>query len=105
MVNKLTQPLVLITQIQRSGGTLLSQLLDGHPQVCAHPHELHIGKPMKWDWPMLNMRDSPETWFSCLYETALGQSSGPRIGGFIKLYGINKTIKLLENVLNGNLVK
>ena len=44
-------------------------------------------------------------WFSCLYETALGQSSGPRIGGFIKLYGINKTIKLLEDVLNGNLVK
>ena len=44
-------------------------------------------------------------WFSCLYETALGQSSGPRMGGFIKLYGINKSIKLLEDVLNGNLVK
>ena len=70
MVNKLTQPLVLITQIQRSGGTLLSQLLDGHPQVCAHPHELHIGKPMKWDWPMLDMR-SPESWFSYLYEKRL----------------------------------
>ena len=44
-------------------------------------------------------------WFSCLYETALGQSSGPRIGGFIKLYGISKTIKLLEDVLSVNLVK
>jgi len=44
-------------------------------------------------------------WFSCLYETALGQSSGPRMGGFIKLYGINKSIKLLEDVLNGSLVK
>ena len=44
-------------------------------------------------------------WFSCLYETALGQSSGPRMGGFIKLYGINKSIKLLEDVLNGKLVK
>ena len=44
-------------------------------------------------------------WFSCLYETALGQSSGPRMGGFIKLYGINKSIKLLEDVINGNLVK
>ena len=71
MVNKLTQPLVLITQIQRSGGTLLSQLLDGHPQVCAHPHELHIGRPMKWDWPILDMRGSPESWFSYLYEKRL----------------------------------
>ena len=44
-------------------------------------------------------------WFSCLYETALGQSSGPRMGGFIKLYGINKSIKLLESVINGGLVK
>ena len=44
-------------------------------------------------------------WFSCLYETALGQSSGPRMGGFIKLYGINKSIKLLEDVLKGNLDK
>ena len=44
-------------------------------------------------------------WFSCLYETALGQSSGPRMGGFIKLYGINKSIKLFEDVINGNLAK
>ena len=26
------EPLVLISQIQRSGGTLLSQLFDGHPE-------------------------------------------------------------------------
>ena len=26
-------PLVLISQVQRSGGTLLSQLFDGHPEV------------------------------------------------------------------------
>jgi Sulfotransferase family len=36
------QPLVLISQIQRSGGTLLSQLFDGHPECHAHPHELSI---------------------------------------------------------------
>ena len=34
------EPLVLISQIQRSGGTLLSQLFDGHPECHAHPHEL-----------------------------------------------------------------
>lgn len=81
MVRELSKPLVLITQIQRSGGTLLSQLLDGHPQVCAHPHELHIGKPMKWDWPTLEMRDDPESWFSYLYEKRLETFYGK---GYVK---------------------
>jgi hypothetical protein len=61
------QPLVLISQIQRSGGTLLSQLLDGHPEVHAHPGELAIGKPKKWHWPELDLQ-RPETWFELLFE-------------------------------------
>jgi LPS sulfotransferase NodH len=61
------EPLVLISQVQRSGGTLLSQLLDGHPECHAHPHELKIGKPMKWDWPPLDLA-RPETWFEVLFE-------------------------------------
>jgi Sulfotransferase family len=61
------EPLVLISQVQRSGGTLLSQLLDGHPEVHAHPGELAIGKPKKWDWPELDL-DRPETWFELLFE-------------------------------------
>ena len=40
-------PLILITQIQRSGGTLLSQLFDGHPEIYAYPNELTIWEP-KW---------------------------------------------------------
>ena len=70
-VTYLTQPFVLITQIQRSGGTLLSQLFDGHPQVCAHPHELHIGRPKKWNWPNLDLDDDPMVWFGSLYERRL----------------------------------
>ena len=34
------QPLVLISQAPRSGGTLLMRLFDGHPQCHAIPHEL-----------------------------------------------------------------
>ena len=30
------------------------------------------------------------------YEVILGQSQGPRLGSFIRFYGIDKTIKLLE---------
>lgn len=63
------EPLVLISQIQRSGGTLLSQLLDAHPQLHAHPHELHIGYPSdKRDWPALDLSDDPTEWFRRLRE-------------------------------------
>ena len=61
------EPLVLISQVQRSGGTLLSQLFDGHPECHAHPAELHIG-PGKSRWPRLEPGDAPEAWFDALFE-------------------------------------
>ena len=61
------EPLVLISQVQRSGGTLLSQLFDGHPQVHAHPGELHIG-PGKAHWPEIRMDETPGRWFDRLFE-------------------------------------
>ena len=62
-----TVPLVLISQIQRSGGTLLSQLFDGHPEIHAHPSELMIGYPTKNNWPKLDLNDKPEQWFDILW--------------------------------------
>ena len=64
------QPLVLISQVQRSGGTLLSQLLDHHPQLHVHPGELHIGWPsQKRDWPALDLEsDPPSLWWKRLRE-------------------------------------
>lgn len=62
------QPLVLISQIQRSGGTLLSQLFDGHPQCHAHPYELYIGHPDKYTWPTLDLGGTPDDWFRILFE-------------------------------------
>jgi Sulfotransferase family len=59
-------PLVLISQAQRSGGSLLAQLFDGHPQVYAQPDELRIGHPRKWHWPVLDPGDSPQRWFDTL---------------------------------------
>jgi hypothetical protein len=61
------EPLVLVSQIQRSGGTLLSQLFDGHPECHAHPHELKIGYPRKSNWPPLDLA-RPESWFELLFE-------------------------------------
>ena len=44
------QPMVLIGQVQRSGGTLLNSLLDGHPQLHVHPFQLKFAGT-KYDWP------------------------------------------------------
>ena len=43
-----------------------------------------------------NLRD----FFKELYEILLGQTQGPRLGSFFKLYGIKETIKLIENKLS-----
>jgi Sulfotransferase family len=61
------EPLVLVSQIQRSGGTLLSQLFDGHPECHAHPHELTIGHPKSRHWPRLDLK-RPGTWYEMLVE-------------------------------------
>jgi hypothetical protein len=63
-----TCPLVLISQVQRSGGTLLSQLFDGHPELHAHPHELKIGYPTKYTWPKIDLSDNPHRWLETLFE-------------------------------------
>lgn len=36
-------------------------------------------------------------WFTAIYEVLLGSSQGPRFGSFIKLYGVAKTIELIES--------
>jgi len=63
--------LALISQIQRSGGSLLSQLFDGHPEIYAHPDELKIGFPEKYIWPKIDLNDTPENWFSILFEDSV----------------------------------
>ncbi|MEN8833804.1 MAG: lysine--tRNA ligase [Pacificibacter sp.] len=47
-----------------------------------------------------NLRD----WFKALYEVLLGASQGPRFGGFVALYGVDESIALIEQGLNGELL-
>lgn len=63
-----TCPLALITQIQGSGESLLNQLLDGHPGLHAHPHELMIGYPEEHIWPRIDLSDTSARWFDILFE-------------------------------------
>ena len=51
-----------------------------------------IGKKYKFN----NLRD----YFQLIYEVLLGQKQGPRLGSFISLYGIDKTILLIDKVIN-----
>jgi lysyl-tRNA synthetase class 1 len=44
-----------------------------------------------------------KTWFQACYEVLLGQSQGPRMGGFIELYGIVETIALLDQAVAGTI--
>jgi lysyl-tRNA synthetase class 1 len=44
-----------------------------------------------------NLRD----WFKALYETLIGSSQGPRMGGFIALYGLEQTRALIRSALAG----
>jgi hypothetical protein len=70
-ISPVTQPLALISQIQRSGGSLLSQLFDGHPEIHAHPHELMMGYKKKYVWPRIDLNDRPERWFGILFENMI----------------------------------
>jgi lysyl-tRNA synthetase, class I len=40
-------------------------------------------------------------WFQALYEVLLGQTQGPRFGSFAAIYGLDRTISLIERALAG----
>jgi hypothetical protein len=46
-------PLLIATGFQRSGTSLITQLLRNHPQLLTYYSELHIGRPNKYFWPDL----------------------------------------------------
>ncbi len=70
-IRPITSPLVLISQIQRSGGSLLSQLFDGHAELDAHPHELKIGFPRKYTWPIIDLKEDPIRWLEAFFEVSI----------------------------------
>ncbi len=44
------------------------------------------------------------SWFSALYEVLLGQSQGPRFGSFVAIFGVERTIALIDKALAGELI-
>ena len=70
--SNLRVPVVLISQAQRSGGTLLSQLFDSHSQIANYPIELQFGPEVPEDgWPTLELTKNNSRIFSCLDDDRL----------------------------------
>ena len=43
-----------------------------------------------------NLRD----WFKLIYEVVFGEENGPRMGFFIKFFGLKETIALIKEKIN-----
>ena len=48
-------------------------------------------------YPKEELRD----WFRAIYEVLLGQSQGPRFGAFVEIYGVEDTVQLIRDALDG----
>lgn len=71
----------------------LKNLLDKHVETDAIQNiAFEIGKKY--------YENDLKSWFLCLYETLFGQKEGPRIGSFIKVFGIKEFIKHIEDTTN-----
>lgn len=67
------QPIALISQAPRSGGTLLRNLFDGHQQCHVHPYEWHFGPTRRFEWPTLRLDAGPEVWWTRVREEELAR--------------------------------
>lgn len=50
-------------------------------------------------------KENLRTWFKGTYECLFGQADGPRMGGFIGIYGRENTANLISDALNGRLLE
>jgi hypothetical protein len=64
----ITTPLALISQAKYSGGSRLSRLFDGHPELYACPPEFMIGLAAKAQWSQIDLKDEPQRWFDIFSE-------------------------------------
>ena len=44
--------------------------------------------------------DPLRLWFTALYEVLLGQSQGPRFGSFAAIFGLDRTMAMIESALS-----
>jgi lysyl-tRNA synthetase class 1 len=83
------------TEVERAAlvdlAETLRQLPPGTPAEAIQTAVYEVGK--RHPFPEL------KAWFGCLYQVLLGQTEGPRFGGFVALYGVAETVALIEGAL------
>jgi lysyl-tRNA synthetase class 1 len=83
------------TEVERAALADLAETLRGLPPGTAaeaiQTAVYDVGK--RHPFPEL------KAWFGCLYQVLLGQTEGPRFGGFVALYGVAETVALIERTL------
>ncbi len=91
------------TKIYRSASELERKaLLDLRNQLNAYEGELDVEELQSIVFACGRERFDPlRDWFKAIYEVLLGASQGPRFGGFIALYGVKETVKLIDQALEG----
>ncbi len=61
-ISPVTTPLVLLSQVSCSGGSLLGRLLDGHSNLHTYPHSFAVEAPGTGSWPEIDIKGNPEEW-------------------------------------------
>jgi lysyl-tRNA synthetase class 1 len=87
------------TEVERAGledlAASLGQSLDEYPGATQAEKLQNLVYAVGKRHPFAPLK----TWFDCLYQVLLGQIEGPRFGGFIALYGIERTQALIATSL------
>lgn len=76
-------------------------LLDLRNRLANAPSDLD-GEALQsivYEVGMAHEFDPLRAWFTAIYETLLGQSQGPRFGGFVELYGVPETVAMIDETL------
>ncbi len=96
---KPTQKYRLPTEAEAAALTELRAFLESiDPKTSAEDVQTGVYEIGKKHYP-----DDLKGWFKVMYETLLGQSTGPRMGSFIALYGVKESIALITAAVNGEL--
>ena len=92
---KFRAPTDLEREALQSLRTKLSALDENADAEAIQTEVFTVGKEAGFE----NLRE----WFQALYQILLGQDQGPRFGSFVALYGIDKTITMIDAGLAGEL--
>jgi lysyl-tRNA synthetase class 1 len=90
------------TKIYRAASELEREaLLDLRNQLNSYDSELDAEALQSIVFACGRERFDPlRDWFKAIYEVLLGANQGPRFGGFIALYGVKESVKLIDEALD-----